>query len=96
MEHNQIPSELQAKLGSAESLDDVVRICAEAGIAISKEQLEALDVSMTNGELTTEALDAVSGGGLLADLFNWWRNRGRKRWNLRGGGSSGGGGSRSW
>lgn len=95
MEHNQIPSELQAKLDSTESLDDVVRICAEAGIAASKEQLEALDVSMANGELTAEALDAVS-GGLLADLFNWWRNRSRKRWNPRGGGSSGGGGSRSW
>ena len=93
MQHNEMNPELQAKLDGAESLDDVVRICAEAGIAISKEQLEAMDKSMANGELTAEALDAVS-GGLLADLFNWWRNRGRKRSSGGGGnGSFGGGGS---
>ena len=91
MEHNQMNPELQAKLDGAESLDDVVRVCAEAGITISKEQLEA---STADGELSENTLDAVSGGGLLADLFDWWRNRGRKRSSGGGGnGSFGGGGS---
>ena len=94
MEHNEMSPELQAKLDGAESLDDVVRICAEAGITISKEQLEALEASTADGELNEDALDAVSGGGLLADLFSWWRNRGRKRSNPHGGyGAFGGGGS---
>ena len=64
MQHNQINSELQAKLDSAESLDDVVQVCEEAGIAVSREQLEAMDVPMADGELTEETLDAVSGGSV--------------------------------
>ena len=91
MQHNQMSPELQAKLDGAESLEDVVRVCAEAGITISKEQLEAFTA---DGELSEDTLDAVSGGGLLADLFDWWRNRGRKRSNPHGGyGAFGGGGS---
>lgn len=95
MEHNQMSSELQAKINSAESLEDVVRICAEEGISISKEQLEALEASTADGELSEDTLDAVSGGGLLADLFDWWRNRGRKRSNPNGGKGAIGGGGRA-
>lgn len=95
MQHNQINSELQAKLDGAESLDDVVRLCEEAGIAVSKEQLEAMDVPMADGELSEETLDAVSGGSVAGwILWYWWRNRGRNRSSGGGGsGSFGGGGS---
>ena len=95
MQHNQINSELQAKLDGAESLDDVVRLCEEAGIAVSKEQLEAVDVPMADGELSEETLDAVSGGSVAGwILWYWWRNRGRNRSSGGGGsGSFGGGGS---
>ena len=93
MQHNQINSELQAKLDGAESLDDVVRLCEEAGIAVSREQLEAMDVPMADGELTEEALDAVSGGSVAGwILWYWWRNRGRNRSSGGGNGSFGGGG----
>lgn len=92
MQHNQINSELQAKLDGAESLDDVARICEEAGIAVSKEQLEAMDVPMADGELSEETLDAVSGGSVAGwILWYWWRNRGRNR-SSGGNGSFGGGG----
>lgn len=95
MEHNEMSPELQAKLDGAESLDDVVRVCAEEGITISKEQLEAVDMSTPDGELPEEALDAVSGGSLTGWIFwYWWQNRGRKRSNPNGGkGAIGGGGS---
>lgn len=87
MEHNQMSPELQAKLDSAESLEDVVRACAEEGITISKEQLEALEASTADGELNEDALDGVAGGITAGWIFwFWWRNRNRKR--------SGGGGGR--
>ena len=87
MEHNQISPELQAKISDAESLEDVVRICAEEGITVSKEQLEALEASTADGELSEDALDSVAGGIMAGWIFwFWWRNRNRKR--------SGGGGGR--
>lgn len=93
MNLEQMNPELQAKLDSAESLDDVVRLCEEAGIAVSKEQLEAMDVPMADGELTEEALDAVSGGSVVGWIFWYWlRNRNRNR-SSGGSGSFGGGGS---
>lgn len=92
MNLEQMNPELQAKLDGAESLDDVVRVCEEAGIAVSKEQLEAMDVPMADGELTEETLDAVSGGSVVGWIFRyWWRNRGRNR-SSGGNGSFGGGG----
>lgn len=87
MEHNQMSPELQAKISDAESLEDVVRICAEEGITVSKEQLEALEASTADGELSEDALDGVAGGIMAGWIFwYWWRNRNRKR--------SGGGGGR--
>lgn len=92
MNLEQMNPELQAKLDGAESLDDVVRLCEEAGIAVSREQLEAMDVPMADGELTEEALDAVSGGSVAGwILWYWWRNRSRNR-SSGGNGSFGGGG----
>lgn len=92
MQHNEMNPELQAKLDGAESLDDVVRVCEEAGIAVSREQLEAMDVPMADGELSEETLDAVSGGSVAGwILWYWWRNRGRNR-SSGGNGSFGGGG----
>lgn len=87
MEHNQMSPELQAKISDAESLEDVVRICAEEGITVSKEQLESLEASTADGELSEDALDGVAGGIMAGWIFwFWWRNRNRKR--------SGGGGGR--
>lgn len=58
---------LEQKLKNAESLDEVVQACAEEGITLTKEQLEASLSSDPEGELSAEALDNVSGGG----LFDW-------------------------
>lgn len=60
---------LEQKLRNAESLDEVVQACAEEGITVTKEQLEASLSSDPEGELSAEALDNVSGGG----LFDWIR-----------------------
>lgn len=84
---------LEQKLKNAESLDEVVQACAEEGITLTKEQLEASLSSDPEGELSAEALDNVSGGG----LFDWIRRfiRYSRASNYNGGGggfSSGGGG----
>lgn len=91
METKQMSMELQEKLNKAETIDDVVRICAEAGITVSKSQLEAAEALSSDEELTEETLDAVSGGGLLNWFWKYWRSR-----RSSGGGGSGffgGGGS---
>lgn len=88
METKQMSMKLQEKLNKAETIDDVVRICAEAGITVSKSQLEAAEALSSDEELTEETLDAVSGGG----LFSWFRLW--KYWHTKR--SSGGGGSGSF
>lgn len=96
MNLEQMNPELQAKLDSAESLDDVVRVCEGAGIAVSREQLEAMDVPMADGELSEETLDAVSGGSVAGWIFWYWlRNRSRNRSSGGGGNGSFGGGGRA-
>ena len=94
MEEMVISSALEEKLKNAESLDEVVQACAEEGIAITKEQLESPLPSGPEGELSAEALDNVSGGGLL-DWIRRFIQRSRAS-NYSGGGggfSSGGGGN---
>ena len=84
-------------LKAARKAEEVVRLFAANGVEVSTEGAEAFLADRdkaSDGELSEDALDAVSGGGLLADLFDWWRNRGRKRSNPNGGkGAIGGGGS---
>lgn len=65
----EISHALQEKLEKAESLDEIIQACAEEGITVTKEQLEASLPSDPEGELSAEALDNVSGGG----LFDWIR-----------------------
>lgn len=84
---------LEQKLKNAGSLDEVVKACAEEGITVTKEQLEASLSSDPEGELSAEALDNVSGGGIL----DWIRRfiRYSRASNYSGGnGSFGDGGGR--
>lgn len=97
MAEMEISHALQEKLEKAESLDEVIQACAEEGITLTKEQLEASLSSDPEGELSAEALDNVSGGG----LFDWIRRfiRYSRASNYSGGGggfSSGGGGNGSF
>lgn len=71
MKYDQNHPELEAKLDSAQTLDDVVRICAEAGIPVSREQLEAIDMAAADGELNEDALDAIGGGSLTGWIVPW-------------------------
>lgn len=48
----EISGALEEKLKNAESLDEVVQACAEEGITITKEQLEAELVQAEGGELS--------------------------------------------
>ena len=66
----ELNDEIRAKISNAASMDEVVRICAEAGIPVTKEQLEASDTTGAEGELSEEALDAVSGGGAGGEAGN--------------------------
>ena len=66
MEEFEVSEELKEKLGKAENLDEVVKILTEEGLEVTKEELEAALAQGENGELSEEALSAVSGGRI-----NW-------------------------
>lgn len=89
----ELNDEIRAKISSAASVDEVVRICAEAGIPVTKEQLEASDTTGAEGELSEEALDAVSGGSLIGLIWLLYRRRRNNRGQING---SGGGGCSAW
>ena len=67
MEEFEVSEELKEKLGKAENLDEVVKILTEEGLEVTKEELEAALAQGENGELSEEALSAVSGG------IRFWR-----------------------
>jgi len=68
--NNSISKELEEKIVNAESLDEIVALCAAEGIQVTKEQLEAeLAMRSKDGELDENDLDAVAGGsGALVAL----------------------------
>ena len=94
MEELQITPELEEKIRNSESLDEIVQLCTDAGIPVTKEQIEAGLKTAGDEELSETALDNVSGGGLfsLSVIIGiiWGRNRAR---GGGGQGSFGGGGS---
>ena len=57
-----ITPELEEKIKGAETLEDLVKVCAEAGVEVTKEQLEAELAKMESDELDENALDDVAGG----------------------------------
>ena len=80
----EISDSLKAKLDNAETMDDVVRVCAEEGIEVTKEQLEAAAASMDD-ELNEDDLDNVNGGVALfaiavavAITYYWYKTRKRR------------------
>lgn len=85
MDQIAISDSLKAKLDTAETMDEVVRVCAEEGIEVTKEQLEAAAASM-DGELTEGDLDNVNGGALgmlaiavaIAIACYWYRTHNRR------------------
>lgn len=90
-----ISAALEEKLRGAESLDEVVQVCAEAGIPVTKEQLECPAVSGPDGELSEDALDNVSGGGVIdwiRRIYRYYRASNYSSGSGRGGLASGGGG----
>ena len=92
-----ISAALEEKLRGAESLDEVVQVCAEAGVPVTKEQLECPAVSGPDGELSEDALDNVSGGGVIDWIRRIYRYYRPSNYNGGGGGfSSGGGGGSSF
>lgn len=60
MENFELSESLKEKLENAESVEDVIRACAEEGIEITAEDLAGVAVG---AELDENALDNVSGGG---------------------------------
>lgn len=94
----EIQERLEEKLKNAASLDEAIQMCAEEGITVTKEQLEAVLSPELDGELNEEALDNVSGGGFLdwiRRLFRYNRASNYSSGNGSGGGVSAGGGGGS-
>lgn len=87
-------STLEKKLQEASNLDEVVQICHDEGIPITRDQLDAALSASPEGELNEEALDAVSGGAWIVDLIRRYIRR--PYTSGRAGGGFGGGGGRSW
>ena len=90
----EIPERLEEKLKNVESLEETIQACAEEGITVTKEQLEAVLSPEPDGELNEEALDNVSGGGFIdwiRRLFRYNRAPKYSSGNGSGGGVSAGG-----
>lgn len=91
-------SELETKIANAQSDDEVLRLFAEAGYSVTREQL---DMESNDDELGEDMLDMVSGGGVLS-----WIRRAINQYNAKknasnyngggGGFSRGGGGGHSF
>ena len=77
----ELNDEIREKISSAASVDEVVRICAEAGIPVTKEQLEASDPT------------GAAGAALLGLAWLLYRRRRNNRGQING---SGGGGGSAW
>ena len=77
--------EFLAKLENVESLEEVAKICTEAGVAVTPEELKAAMAQPEageDGEIGEDALDAVSGGvggavaGIIA-LIKYLKKKGK-------------------
>ena len=94
MEEILISKELEGKIQQAETLEDIIQACAEEGIQVTKEQLKAAMMPESDGELTEDMLDNVSGGGLFGfvrKIINTYR---AVNYNSGGSGFSSGGGGK--
>ncbi|MBQ6999498.1 MAG: hypothetical protein IJN67_00455 [Oscillospiraceae bacterium] len=99
-----ITPDLEEKIKGAETLDDLAKVCAEAGIDVTKEQLEAELAKEESDELDETALDDVAGGASVLRLalgaivviwkkvYSVKRSRGGGGRGSFGGGGGGGGG----
>ena len=83
--------ELEAKVANAQSDEEVIRIFADAGIAVTLEQLNA-EQNQADGELSEAALDIVSGGSVWYIVKKLWTRYKASRYTRGGGGFSSGGG----
>lgn len=83
---------LKAKLEAAQTMEDVIQVCAEEGIEVTREQLEAPVPSGPDGELSEDALDNVSGGSVIDWIRRWYHRYHASKYNSGGGGFSSGGG----
>lgn len=89
MEELQISQELEEKIQQAETAEEVIQACAEAGIQVTKEQLEGNALPEAESELSEDMLDTISGGGIFSRIISYYR---AKKYNGGGGGFSCGGG----
>ena len=77
MENITLTESLMEKLGVAENLDEVVRVCGEEGVEITKDQLEA--AASRNEEFSEEELEDVTGGCygvailVAVTVYMYWR-----------------------
>lgn len=67
MEQFNISDSLKEKLAKAETMEEVVKACAEEGLEVTLEDLKAAQAS-DKEELNEEDLDNVAGGVRIAPL----------------------------
>ena len=73
MEQFNIPEELKAKIEAAETLEEVAKLCTEAGYEVTVEELEAA-VNAPGDELSEGDLDNVAGGCFICDIIREIKN----------------------
>lgn len=61
MENLVFSDSLKAKLAEAETLEDVVKVCAKEGLEVTLEQLQAAEATQKD-EFDEDDLDNVAGG----------------------------------
>lgn len=61
MEQFNIPDSLKEKIENAETLEEVAKLCSEAGYEVTMEDLKAVEAA-DNSELSEDDLDNVAGG----------------------------------
>ena len=66
--------ELIQKLQAAKSVDEIIAIAKENGVEVTKEKAQELldKLTVNDGELTDDMLDAVSGGGIVDTVKEWF------------------------
>lgn len=86
MEVIQISRELEEKIRQAGTVEEVIQACAEEGIQVTKEQLEAGLMPESEGGLSEDMLDNISGGGIyniVRRIISYYRVCSKKLQDIR-------------
>lgn len=67
---SKLTNEARVKLEGCKSVEDIVQVFDENGLAVSKSDIESL-ANKSNAELSDDDLAAVTGGSFAGDVFGY-------------------------